>query len=104
VLFGNSSILIVQLAVLGVGGLGFWVIAAGKFDVSTLGTASVLVALTAFVIYATTLGLPVTVGRFGAGTSDVDRAVFSWSMVTTLVSSAVGAGVVSLLAAGGWFP
>ncbi len=93
----NSSVLIAQLALLGASGLAFWVVVANRFAIGDVGEVSGLVAVTNFVTYLTTLGLPVTVTRFGSNRNAQDDAVFSCSMLLTVASSAVGSLFVILI-------
>jgi O-antigen/teichoic acid export membrane protein len=96
--FRTSNVVILQMAILGGSGFLFWLIAANRFSAFQLGEASALVSITMFVTFLTTLGLPVTVTRFGSGRSIDDRVVFSWSIWITSGSSLLGSILIVAIA------
>jgi O-antigen/teichoic acid export membrane protein len=76
------------------GGFAFWVVAARVGAPSTVGRASALFTLALMLNWATGLGLPVAVARYAHDQSPGARTLFSWAVVLTTLSSAVGAAIL----------
>jgi O-antigen/teichoic acid export membrane protein len=74
-----------------VGGTAFWLLAANLYTASAVGTAAALFSSLAFVNYATGMGLVVAVPRFAGRVDESSDVLFSWGLLYTAVTSAVGA-------------
>ena len=103
-LLRGSGVLMAQLAIIGAAGFVSWVLLANRLPMGVVGDGSGFVVLTSLVTYATTLGLPVAVSRFARDDDAASRAVMTWSLLLTVVSSALGALAVWVLAATGVLP
>ena len=93
----SAPALVVQLLLLGVGGMVFWLLAARTATVEEVGAASQLFAVVLLIVYATNLGLPVVVARHGTAATEYAAQVYAWSVVLTTGSSLVGSVVAVLV-------
>lgn len=103
-LLRGSGVLMAQLGIIGVTGFVSWVLLANRLPMGVVGDGSGLVVLTSLVTYATTLGLPVAVSRFARDDDAASRAVMTWSLLLTILSSALGALAVVALTSTGILP
>lgn len=101
-LLTGSAVLVVGAGIQAVTGALFW-LAAAKIDTKTnVGNATALYTSTLFGAYLAGLGLPVALARYAADKSTDSDAVFSWSVLATVVWSVVcSLAYVAVLAAMG---
>ncbi|MEY2475676.1 MAG: hypothetical protein QOG87_991 [Actinomycetota bacterium] len=92
-LLRGSAYSIVGLAVAGLGGALFWLIAARLYPSVAVGRASALFTSVLLVNFLSNLGLPVAVARFGHGLAVESDVIFTRALVATSAASAVAAGV-----------
>ena len=92
-LIRSSFSLSVSAGIAAFGGFIFWLLVAHVAPTQTVGKAAALFSSIQFVNYATGLGLPVAVARFGGGRSRDPSVLFNWSIVLTVASSFVGAAL-----------
>ncbi len=76
-----------------IGGFVFWLIAARVAPAETVGKAAALWSSTQFVNYATALGFPIAVARYGGSRRGQSSVLFNWSIILTVASSFVGAAL-----------
>jgi O-antigen/teichoic acid export membrane protein len=89
----SSFSLSVSAGVAAFGGFIFWLLVAHVAPTATVGRAAALFSSIQFVNYATGLGLPIAVARYGGGRSRDPSVLFNWSVVFTVVSSFIGAAI-----------
>ncbi len=99
-LIRGSVWLTATVAASAVSGFSFWLLAARSFDEAPLGQAASLFTGVLFVNYATSLGLPVAVGRYAVDRSHAADVLFGWAVLLTVASSAIGTAVLVLVAGG----
>ena len=93
-LLQGSVLLIVAVAINGLGGFAFWWVAAWRGDPVAVGAAQELFAAVSVVICLTSMGLPVAVARYCADDSEPSAAVFRWSLAYTALTSLAGAALL----------
>jgi O-antigen/teichoic acid export membrane protein len=76
------------------GGFVFWLVAARLYDGEEFGQASALFTTVLFVNYATSLGLPVAVGRYARDHTAGAHRLFNVALLATSASSVLGSLVV----------
>lgn len=86
----GSAWLLGGVAVGAASGALFWLFAARAYDESSVGRASAMFTSVLFVNYATSLGLPVAVTAFAGDRSERAGTLYSWAVLLTTASSAVG--------------
>ncbi len=74
----------------------FWLIAARSADTDTIGRATGLFSVVFFLSYATNLGLPIAISRFGSSSDDLAAQRFRLAFEASIVSSAMGAAIFLL--------
>jgi arabinofuranan 3-O-arabinosyltransferase len=94
----GSVWLMAGFVVQAVTGVAFWIVAA-RFDSAVdVGRASALFASMQFVNYATAMGLQEMLARFTAIARDDADVLFSWAVVVTTATSAVGTVIYAVIA------
>ena len=71
-------------------GVLFVFIAVHRFDTDDVGQASALFTSVLFVNYATSMGLPIVAARYAADDSDAVATLFSWALLYSAITAAVG--------------
>jgi O-antigen/teichoic acid export membrane protein len=99
-LIRGSAWLTTTVAASAVSGFAFWLLAARTYDEQPIGQAASLFTAVLFVNYATSLGLPVAVGRYAVDRSETADVLFGWAVLLTVGSSALGTAVLVLVAGG----
>ena len=89
-LVSGSAWLITTVGVNAIGGLAFWLIAYRIDSADDVGVALGMFAAVMFTTFATSMGLPVAVGRFGHGDSPSAAALFRWALAYTAATSLLG--------------
>jgi O-antigen/teichoic acid export membrane protein len=92
-LFRSSFSLSTAAAIAAFGGFVFWVLVARVAPATRVGEAAALFSSIQFVNYATGLGLPIAVARYGVTGRQAPSILFNWAIVFTVASSFVGAAV-----------
>jgi O-antigen/teichoic acid export membrane protein len=92
-LFRSSFSLSTAAAIAAFGGFVFWVLIARVAPATRVGEAAALFSSIQFVNYATGLGLPIGVARYGLTGRRVPSILFNWAIVITVASSFVGAAI-----------
>ena len=92
-LFRSSFSLSTAAAIAAFGGFVFWVLIARVAPATRVGEAAALFSSIQFVNYATGLGLPIAVARYGVSGRRSPSVLFNWAIVLTVVSSFVGAAI-----------
>ena len=92
-LFRSSFSLSTAAAIAAFGGFVFWVLIAHVAPATRVGEAAALFSSIQFVNYATGLGLPIAVARYGVSGRRSPSVLFNWAIVLTVVSSFVGAAI-----------
>lgn len=88
-LLRGSAYSIVGLALTGLGGALFWLIAARLYPTAAVGRASALFTSVLLLNFLSNLGLPIAIARFGLGPA-VDRdVIFTRAIVATAAASAI---------------
>ncbi len=72
----------------------FWLLAARYYSSDTVGLAAALFATLQAVNYLTAMGLQETLARYQAGSSGRSDPVFTWSVLTTTITSVIGVGLL----------
>ena len=90
-LLRGSAYSIVGLAVTGLGGALFWLIAARLYASDAVGRASALFTSVLLVNFLTNLGLPIALARFGHGAAEERDVIFTRALAATVAASAVAA-------------
>ena len=99
-LIRGSAWLTATVAASALSGFAFWLLAARTYDEHSIGQAASLFTGVLFVNYATSLGLPIAVGRYAADRSTSADVLFGWAVLATIASSALGTAVLVLVAGG----
>lgn len=95
----RGSVWFIASVVFGAGfGMLFWVITARRTEQYVFGVANALWTLVQFVNYATSMGLPVAVAKYGSGRPRTVNSLFLWALLYTAFSSLAGALVLVLVA------
>lgn len=76
----------------------FWALAAHLSPQAVVGIGSALWAWVQFMNFATGMGLPVAVARFGSGRTRSVNTLFSWALIYTAVTSLAGTVVFAVVA------
>ncbi len=97
-LLHGSAWLLVTLATCSLSGFAFWLLAARLDDPASVGRGAALLTSVLVINYATSMGLPVAVARYGVGPSAGASVLFSWALLFTAATSAIG-GLVFLAVA-----
>jgi O-antigen/teichoic acid export membrane protein len=92
-LFRSSFSLSTAAAIAAFGGFVFWVLIARVAPATRVGEAAALFSSIQFVNYATGLGLPVAVARYGVTGRRAPSILFNWAIVITIASSFFGAAI-----------
>lgn len=93
----GSAWMLASTAAVSAGSFFFWLIAARLSTADVVGRSAGLFSAVFFLSYVTSLGLPVAVGRFGAGPSPVETARFRVAAVATVAATVVGSTVFVLI-------
>lgn len=83
-----------------VAGFAFWLLAARSYAEGPIGEAAALFTAVLFVNYATTLGLPIAVGRYAGDRSPSAAVLFGWALVLTTATSAIGSSLFWVVGGG----
>jgi O-antigen/teichoic acid export membrane protein len=83
---------------LSAGGFLFWMLVARRLDPDTVGAGASLFSVVFFLVYATSLGVPVLVTRYAFDHSARSAAITLIALVSTAGSGALGAVVFMLVA------
>lgn len=97
-LLHGSAWLLVTLATGSLSGFAFWLLAARLDDPASVGRGAALLTSVLVINSATSMGLPVAVARYGVGPSAGASVLFSWALLFTAATSAIG-GLVFLAVA-----
>jgi O-antigen/teichoic acid export membrane protein len=97
-LLGGSVWLLATTLTVSVGSFIFWVLVAQRVPADDVGRATALFSATLFITYATSLGLPIAVGRYASAKTRGAAVLFTWSLVLTVASSVVGVLLFAVLA------
>lgn len=81
---------VLSVGITAIGGFAAWAIAARALPQEVVGTASLLFASVMFVNFATGMGLPVAVARFGHDQPASVESLWVWSVLYTTLASAIG--------------
>ncbi len=100
-LLTGAGWLVAQTIAAAAGGFVFWLAAARLYPQEAVGAAAALFALVQLVNYATSLGLPISLGRYAADESPASARKFSAAVLATIASSIVGTIVLLVLAKSG---
>jgi O-antigen/teichoic acid export membrane protein len=92
-LFRSSFSLSSAAAIAAFGGFVFWILVARVAPATRVGEAAALFSSIQFVNYATGLGLPVAVARYGVTGKEAPSVLFNWALVLTVASSFAGAAI-----------
>ena len=92
-LFRSSFSLSTAAAIAAFGGFVYWVLIARVAPATRVGEAAALFSSIQFVNYATGLGLPIAVARYGVTKRRTPSVLFNWAIVFTVASSFVGAAI-----------
>lgn len=92
----GSVWLILTVAANAVGGFAFWLVAARLYESHQFGSAAALFTSVLFVNYATSLGLPVAIGRYAGDHSVGADRLFNWAILATTASSVAGSVLMYL--------
>jgi O-antigen/teichoic acid export membrane protein len=92
-LLRSSFSLSTAAAIAAFGGFVFWVLIARVAPATRVGEAAALFSSIQFVNYATGLGLPIAVARYGVTGRRAPSILFNWALVLTVASSFVGAAI-----------
>lgn len=92
-LFRSSFSLSTAAAIAAFGGFVYWVLIARVAPAIRVGEAAALFSSIQFVNYATGLGLPIAVARYGVTKRRAPSVLFNWAIVFTVVSSFIGAAI-----------
>jgi len=76
----------------------FWILAAKTADPLEYGIASKLWAVVQFLNYATTLGLPIAVAKYGSLARRSFSTLFAWALLSTAASSLLAAVLFAAVA------
>jgi len=76
----------------------FWILAAKTADPTAYGIGSKLWAVVQFLNYATTLGLPIAVAKYGSLARRSFNTLFAWALLSTAASSLVAAVLFAAVA------
>lgn len=100
---GDGQVFVGSLWMLGstlavsLGSFVFWLVAARMSDADVVGRSAGLFSAVFFLSYATSLGLPVAVGRHAATSDPLQTSRFRISVVATFVASALGATALVII-------
>jgi O-antigen/teichoic acid export membrane protein len=92
-LLRSSFSLSTAAAIAAFGGFVYWVLIARVAPATRVGEAAALFSSIQFVNYATGLGLPIAVARYGVTGRRAPSILFNWAIVVTIASSFVGAAI-----------
>lgn len=95
-LLAGSTALVIGAAVQAATGAVFWLAAARLDATDDVGRATALFTSILFIAYLSGLGLQVSLARYAPGRDDESHAVFTWGVVSTVVSASVVAEVYLL--------
>jgi O-antigen/teichoic acid export membrane protein len=97
-LLGGSVWLLATTLTVSVGSFLYWLLVAQRVPADDVGRATALFSATLFVTYATSLGLPIAVSRYASARTEGAAVLYTWSLVLTVASSAVGVAVFAVVA------
>lgn len=89
-LLTGTGYLFATVVVSAVGSFVFWLLAAHLYPASSIGRASALFNLALFANFATSMGLPIALSRYAPDRSSSSQVLFNWSLLYTVLTSAVG--------------
>jgi len=93
----GSIWMVLATGAVSLGSFVFWLIAARMADADVVGRSAGLFSAVFFVSYATSLGLPIAVGRYAASSDPLDTLRFRVALVATAAASAIGVTIFFLV-------
>lgn len=97
-MLGGSAWLLAGTLVASVGSFIFWLLVTRHVAAHNVGRATALFSATWFVVYLTSLGLPIAIGRYAPDRTQGSATLFAWSLLLAVAASIGGVAAFALIA------